>query len=78
MKHDNMFTTSEAAEEYRRFKYEHFEKCEKSWFDRFYRFRERYYAEGHEITEYEVNHLEYIREKVEMFRGLKEANSPFA
>lgn len=48
-------------------------KCADSWFDRFYRFREKYYANDREITDDELAHLDYLYGKYQMFQSRAQA-----
>ena len=54
----------------KKFHQEQYNKCAKAWFNRFYRFREKYFADGKEPDEYEQMHLDYLYGQYRKFADL--------
>lgn len=60
--------------EIRKFKqqcFENYDHCEKAWFNRFVRFRERYFKDGRTPTDDQQEYLDRLLEKVDFFNKLK-------
>ena len=56
--------------------FDNYERCAKAWFNRYYRFREKYYADGKTPTESEKMHLDYLLDKYSKFADLANQTEP--
>lgn len=54
----------------KKFNQENYEKCARAWFNRYYRFRERYFTGDRIPDELEEMHLEYLRSQYKKFADL--------
>lgn len=51
--------------------YASYEHCAQKWFDRFLRYRDKYYKDGRVPTDCEETHLDYLLAQHSRFEALK-------